>query len=656
MLVRTRAMARKSPPLPLPRLDTWQDLELPLCFNTVSACEFGDEPGELRTAQGEFFAASDVPSGHRAYTLTRWDLDARRRTLEVNLPVSAFTEKDYPTFPLAFDRAMKHFVARTGRHHLGLFDVVQGDILARWPIPGGGALVAVLGEACLGVFATSSPARVFALDVRTGRTRWTLTNVRWLGALADELLGVVERVDGIAVVKLFTGDTFTRASHPPSPCTVANTSADGRTLVGFDASGAMFVARKGVWTPLDAREDGAPDAVVVSPGGRYAVTLRPLDKSLHAPQRMVLYDLTKGAELTTSDGVTSRPAFSRDERSMVFGQGLGLARVTLATGVMDDLHAYHRAPVRCVAVARSGRVASGSSDHTVRVWVAGEPSADTVFEGHGAEVTALAFSPAEPLLVSGDRGGSVRCWDLDARIERGAFDSPIARLRPTESAAWRWNVEALTFSEDGRLCVAMGRIWGGTPAVHHSVIVAWEVARGAVVASFSLPNRPYVARLLAVRERGVAVAWANGQLGWYSLADGAETLQQIGSSEDWRWVFVRLLEGHRALAIATKGVYTWDLTSGAIEPHGPRPDGFYSEHVAVALDGSVIASTNDTYNTNLRRVLTFDGHTSELLGVGDLPQENDLVQCLALSPDAAFVVVGTRRGGVIRFGTRPTER
>ncbi len=649
-------MARKPPPPQLPRLDTWQDLELPLCFNNIHHCAFGDEPAELRTAQGEFFAASNVPSGHRAYSLTRWDLDARRRTLEVKLPVSAFTEKDYPTFPLAFDRAMKHFVARTGRRHHALFDVTRGDILARWPLPDGASLVATLGEACLSVIACSSPAWISALHARSGATCWHLTNVRWLGASADELLGVLDRMDGIAVVKLLTGESFTRAPRPSFVCEVASTSADGRTLVAAEASGAMFVARRGVWTELHAREDGTPAAVVVSPSGHHAVTLRPLNKSLHAPQRMVLYDLAKGAALTDCVGVTSRPAFSRDGRSMVFGRGLGLARVTLATGVMDDLHANHRAPVRCVAVARSGRVASGGDDRALRVWAPGEPSADTVFEGHEAEVTALAFSPAEPLLVSGDLVGSVRCWDLDARVERGTFDDPIAQLWSAESPRWLWNIADLVFSDDGRLCVALGRTWDAKSVAVRTLIVAWEVARGKVVTGFVLPNRPYTAKLLAVRERGVAVAWANGALAWYALADGSETLQQGERSKAWQWAFVRLLDGDRALAVAGKSVYAWDLSSGALEPQGARPDIFHFEHAAVALDGSVIACANDTHDTNLRRVLTFDGHTSELLGVADLPLDNDLVQCLVLSPDARSVVVGTRRGGVLRFGTRPTAR
>jgi WD40 repeat protein len=656
MLVLTLAMTRKSSPLPLPRLDTWQDLELPLCFNAIHHCTFGDEPGELRTAQGEFFAASNVPSGHRVYTLARWDLDARRRTFEVNLPVSAFTEKDYPTFPLAFDRTMQHFVARTGRHHLGLFDVGQGDILTRWPIPGGAALVAILGEACLGVCASSTLPSVSALHARTGQAQWRLTNVRWLGASADELLGVVDRLDGIAVVKLLTGETLTRAPHPPSPCTVASTSSDGRTLVAFDESGAMFVAHRGVWAPLDAHEDGAPTAAVVSPSGQHAITLRPLDKSLQAPQQMVLYDLTKGAERTSCDGVTSRPAFSRDGQSVVFGRGLGLARVTVATGVINDLHAHHRASVGCVAVARSGRVASGSDDRAVRVWAPGDPSADTVFEGHGAEVTAVAFSPAEPRLVSGDRTGGVRCWDLDARVERCLFEDPIARHWPAARASWRWSIEALIVSDDGRLCVAQGRAWGGKPTMHYAVVTAWELARGEVVASFELPPRPYATRLLGVREHRVAVAWSNGTLGWYSLPDGTETLQEGNPPETWSWASVGLLGDDRALVVGERGVYTWNLPTGTFMRHGKKPTRFYSRHAAFAADGSVIAWANDTHGTSLRQVLTFDGYTSELLGVADLPLDNDLVQCLALSPGARSVVVGTRRGGVLRFGTRATGR
>ena len=57
-------------------------------------------------------------------------------------------------------------------------------------------------------------------------------------------------------------------------------------------------------------------------------------------------------------------------------------------------------------------MASGGEDRRIRLWDLGTGRELARWEGHEAEVTALAFSPDGALLVSGARDGTVRVWDL----------------------------------------------------------------------------------------------------------------------------------------------------------------------------------------------------------------------------------------------------
>ena len=67
--------------------------------------------------------------------------------------------------------------------------------------------------------------------------------------------------------------------------------------------------------------------------------------------------------------------------------------------------------------SRSRKLASSSSDKTVRLWDAKTGKSIVTLKGHDGYVESVAFSPDGKLLASGSRDGIVRLWDAKSGKE-----------------------------------------------------------------------------------------------------------------------------------------------------------------------------------------------------------------------------------------------
>ena len=241
----------------------------------------------------------------------------------------------------------------------------------------------------------------------------------------------------------------------------------------------------------------------------------------------------------------------------------------MTTGTLWKTLAGHRAAVHSMAFSPDGWIlASGGADRVIRLWDTARGILWKTLGGHEEAVHSVAFSPDGWTLASGGADRVIRLWDVDAGTFRQTLWGHVDR------------VYSVVFSPDGRTLASSGgdgtvRLWDvEAETLRHTL----KNHKGSV---FSVAFSPDGRTLASGGTDGVRL-WdaATGTclsiLKWRTGSIGA--VNDVAFSPDGQ-----------TLASSSYSLCLWDANTGVLrQPVGASSGSIYS--VAFSPDGRTLAS------------------------------------------------------------------
>jgi RNA polymerase sigma factor (sigma-70 family) len=365
---------------------------------------------------------------------------------------------------------------------------------------------------------------------------------------------------------LATGEELLKVSHDASKGVQAIAfTPDGKKLVSLDRPGAQGAgARVNLWDAATGKRMSQmmtpnvfPHCLALAPDGKLAA----VGDQGQPPVR--LCDLERGKELTpipSNQSVVVSAAFSPDGRILATGGGdLTVCLWETASRSLIATLRGHDRTVAAIVFSPDGRLlASADGEPMTPQWKA-NPSQkihlwDIVtgkellqLDGHGSNVTSLAFSPDGKRLVSGLANGTVLIWDMATRVK---VSSPAAEGLQEKELELLWS--DLAAQDAGKGQIAVWRLsrspTASVPFIHSRIAPAEAVDKKRVAALIAdLDNEQFVVRekaseaLLRLEDQGTAELRAT-----HARGQSPETKRRIetilaklegaGSPETWRLV------------------------------------------------------------------------------------------------------------------------
>jgi WD40 repeat protein len=386
---------------------------------------------------------------------------------------------------------------------------------------------------------------------------------------------------------------------------------------------------------------------------------------------IVLWDLNVGKVLRIlehSDGLFNTPglwgmdtlAFSPDGHLIVAAQNAlreGSIFVLeewdtatgrkVATAPANHEITEHAGVISSIAFAPSGRLlASGSWDHSIRLWNVGTLQCVERLYGNPSEVWAVAFTADEQGVISGAKDGTVRLWPTNTVAKERFYPGSGTPLK---------------FSKDGQLLAAIddqskfvvlnlktGKSevqlqlsknqwipWGGSISDDFRVLVnplpesglrIWDLQNRT---SLDLPSQDWQMLWTAISPDGISLLAGTEQdiALWWNLQKPSEAPLRIGARGA---IFSR--NGSTLVTLHEKSLKVWDPEARSLKAEFPVEAGLgFMTPLALSDDGNVLAVASNPLTETENAIRLWDLRSGKFLGIYKGHAEG--IRWLAFSPD-----------------------
>lgn len=485
--------------------------------------------------------------------------------------------------------------------------------------------------------------------------------------------------------------------------TLAKSGSSVALSTGFLATagkGSVRIWRTSDWTEVcSVPEHKAP--IALSPEGRYLAATSPNGVHVYSSsegklvaeipnsmppfafgprgeviavdssQGIVLWDLGAGKALRVlekSQGTFNAPQL-RDMNILVFspdGHSVVAARNTLRDGSIFALEVWNCAtgqkeatmPVQRNATEHSGIIsalafapggqllASGSRDHSVRLWDFSSLQCVERLHGNSSEVWAVVFAPDGQGIISGAKDGSIRLWPTNAVTREKFYEGDWMPIK---------------YSQDGRMLAAIN---------DQSKFVLLNLRTAETEDSFPLGKLPLSLWAGAVSDdfrvlvhplpQGGLRVWdlqtrKSVDLGshempstWAAIAPDGSTLLAGGNRDSVLWWNLQApseaplritgkgaLFSQNAAVVVTlhdRSIKVWNPTTRSLKAEFPVTADFgFGTPLALSNDGGILAAGSNPITETENAIRLWDTHNGQLLGV--CKGHTQGVRWLAFSPD-----------------------
>ncbi len=268
----------------------------------------------------------------------------------------------------------------------------------------------------------------------------------------------------------------------------------------------------------------------------------------------------------------------------------------------------HRGGVRSISFSPDGRrLASGSSDKTIKIWDIKTGRLRRTLTGHTDEVASISYSPDGKKLASSSHDNTIKLWN-----------SRTGSLLYTLIGHEDW-VNFVAFSPDGRILAS---------ASNDQTIKLWDVSRGELL--HTLTGHRQLVTSLSFSPDGLALvssSWDRSIKLWDIYAGKyRRTLSGHNNSVN----FVTFSSDGQTLASVSKDhtLKFWNIRTGGVRQTVWQKDNMIS--LAFSPDGRVLASGSENNRIKLWQV-----STAKVLQT--LSGHQNWVKSLSFSPDGRML-------------------